>query len=241
MIQLAEFDWLDWLLNLVIAFYLGSFIWKFLKNYLTVVHPFDIEKGNQNELIHYVSISKQQLEEVQTTYQWESYDEYDNRVTEYMELLFDNLTQKHKGKEYSNKFWKELTRGQKIFWSFLAFSGEVDNGGLNQFLHNKGEHLTSVRQVMVELNQKELLKLYDSFLAELKENNLKMNWYLSLSQTTILGKNQRHRAYLKSLEVLNSPEELNDYFYSDECRIRWDKAMSDYIETNIEQFAIITS
>jgi hypothetical protein len=76
----------------------------------------------------------------------------------------------------------------KIFWSFLAFSGEVDNGGVNQFLHNKGEHLNAVRQVMVELNQTELLKLYDNFLAELKKNSLKMNWYLSLSQTTILSK-----------------------------------------------------
>jgi hypothetical protein len=35
-----------------------------------------------------------------------------------MELLFDNLTQKHKGKENSNLFWKELTRGQKSFGPF---------------------------------------------------------------------------------------------------------------------------
>jgi len=239
MSQVAEFDWLNWLLNLVLAYYIGSFIWEFLKKYFVMVRLFDIEKGNQNELIHFVTISKQQLENIQTTYQWESYDEYDNRVTEYMELLFDNLTQKHKRKENSNLFWKELTRGQKIFWSFLAFSGEVNNGGVNQFLHNKGEHLNAVRQVMVELNQTELLKLYDNFLAELKKNSLKMNWYLSLSQTTILSKNQRHRAYLKSLELLDSPEELNDYFYSDECRLQWDKAMSDYIESNLQQFALI--
>jgi hypothetical protein len=110
---------------------------------------------------------------------------------------------------------------------------------VNQFLHNKGEHLNAVRQVMVELNQTELLKLYDNFLAELKKNSLKMNWYLTLSQTTILSKNQRHRAYLKSLELLDTPEELNDYFYSDECRLQWDKAMSDYIESNLQQFALI--
>jgi hypothetical protein len=102
MSQVAEFDWLNWLLNLVLAYYIGSFIWEFLKKYFVMVRLFDIEKGNQNELIHYVTISKQQLENIQTTYQWESYDEYDNRVTEYMELLFDNLTQKHKGKEFKS-------------------------------------------------------------------------------------------------------------------------------------------
>jgi hypothetical protein len=121
MSQVAEFDWLNWLLNLVLAYYIGSFIWEFLKKYFVMVRLFDIEKGNQNELIHFVTISKQQLENIQTTYQWESYDEYDNRVTEYMELLFDNLTQKHKGKETSNLFWKELTRGQKSFFLFSIF------------------------------------------------------------------------------------------------------------------------
>jgi hypothetical protein len=240
MIQMSEFDWFDWLLNLVIAFYVGSFIWKFLKNYLWFAPLFDIEAGNQNELIHYVSIPKQQLEEVKHTYQWESYDEYDNRVTEYMELLFDNLTNKHREKHLSNQFWRELTRGQKVFWSFLAFSGDVENGGVYQFLHNKGEHLNAARQVMVELNQTELLKFYDNFMEEVKKNKLKLNWYLSLSQSPILGRKLRHRAYLNGLELLKSPEELNDYFYSDEFKKQWDKAMSDYIERSIEQFAIIT-
>lgn len=31
MSQVAEFDWLNWLLNLVLAYYIGSFIWEFLK------------------------------------------------------------------------------------------------------------------------------------------------------------------------------------------------------------------
>jgi hypothetical protein len=239
MTEIIRNDWLVWLLNIGIIFVMIGFVWKLLSKNLRFVTYFDINEGNQHELNYFVTIKKKQLDDIVDSYKWDEYDEYENRATEYMELLFDNLTEKHQGKVRSHKFWKELTRGQKIFWSYLAFEGEVDNGGLFQFLHNKPEHLHSARQVMVELNQTKLLKDYDIFLDEIQRKNRKLSWNSWLSNNPFASTKNRIQSFSDGYKILESPKLISSYFYSDEFKKQWDKSMCDYIESNYGQFAVI--
>jgi Domain of unknown function (DUF4375) len=239
MTEIIGNDWLVWLLNIGIIFVMIGFVWKLLSKNLRFVTYFDINEGNQHELNYFVTIKKKQLDDIVDSYKWDEYDEYENRATEYMELLFDNLTEKHQGKVRSHKFWKELTRGQKIFWSYLAFEGEVDNGGLFQFLHNKPEHLHSARQVMVELNQTKLLKDYDIFLDEIQRKNRKLSWNSWLSNNPFASTKNRIQSFSDGYKILESPKLISSYFYSDEFKKQWDKSMCDYIESNYGQFAVI--
>jgi hypothetical protein len=239
MTEIIRNDWLVWLLNIGIIFVMIGFVWKLSSKNLRFVTYFDINEGNQHELNYFVTIKKKQLDDIVDSYKWDEYDEYENRATEYMELLFDNLTEKHQGKVRSHKFWKELTRGQKIFWSYLAFEGEVDNGGLFQFLHNKPEHLHSARQVMVELNQTKLLKDYDIFLDEIQRKNRKLSWNSWLSNNPFASTKNRIQSFSDGYKILESPKLISSYFYSDEFKKQWDKSMCDYIESNYGQFAVI--
>lgn len=135
-----------------------------------------------------------------------------------MTIFFDSLTKHHRGQERSHKFWKELTRGQKVFWSYLALEGEIDNGGLFQFLHNCPEHLFSARQVMVELKQTQLLADYDTFLNEVEEKKWKIRWNIWQSNNPFSSQKKQLEAFSSGYKIMESPQKIEGYFYNDDFK-----------------------
>ncbi|MEA5139429.1 DMP19 family protein [Arcicella rigui] len=235
--QIIGKDWVDWFLNIAILLCAGNYFWTFFNNKAIIGKRFDINDGNQNQLIHYVTVQYEQIEHIRQAYIWEIYSVYDNRLTEYRQLFFDNLTKEHRGEEHSQKFWNELTRGQKIFWSFLAIEGEIDNGGLFQFINNYPEHLYSARQVMVELGQDKIIADYDEFLEEVEQKKMKLSWNIWQSNSPISNQRHRIKAFSDGYKILESTDTIEDYFDEEDFKRQWHKAMCDYIEQNIEQFS----
>ncbi|MEZ5059847.1 MAG: hypothetical protein R2879_22670, partial [Saprospiraceae bacterium] len=99
---------------------------------------FSLDDGNQEELILYSEIPQEELDSIQKKYSWDDYNKYDNRLWEYMTVFFDDVVSKS-GIQEREELWLKLNRPQKVFWTFLAFSGDTDNGGIYQFLFNKPE------------------------------------------------------------------------------------------------------
>ncbi|GAB5471914.1 MAG: hypothetical protein Mars2KO_00130 [Maribacter sp.] len=142
------------------------------------------------------------------------FDEHDNRMWEYMYKLFDETVEKS-GIQDNDKLWEQLSRPQKVFWAFLAFNGDTDNGGVDQFVYNRPKFIYRVLETWEELKIEELKTDYDFILSELKKRK---------------NKNGMLKSVLK----------LEEYYYDKEYKRKIYKIVSDYIESNIEMFAIIT-
>lgn len=237
--EIIGHDWLDWLLNITVVLSVVGYIWKFVTIRSGMIKHFDINEGNQAKLIHGLKVSKAQIADIQSSYNWDNYRWNENRITEYMDVFFDNLTKHHRGQERSHRFWKELTRGQKVFWSYLALEGEIDNGGLFQFLHNHPEHLFSARQVMVELKQTKLLADYDIFLNEVEEKKWKIRWNIWQSNNPFSSQDKQIKAFSRGYKIMESPKKIEEYFCTDDFKKTWHMAMSGYIEEHLEQYAQI--
>ncbi|MBN8826566.1 MULTISPECIES: DUF4375 domain-containing protein [unclassified Spirosoma] len=232
-------DWLDWLLNIAVVLAVGSFVWRFIRSRLRIVKQFDINQGNQSKLIHSVTVEKEQMNDITISHNANSYDSIGNAINEYTELLFDNMAKEHRGEERSHEFWLELTRGQKVFWTYLVFEGEVDNGGLFQFMHNSPEHLYAARQMMVELKQERLLTDYNIFLKEVEEKRTQLRWNTWRSNNPFYSQQKRLQAFSEGYKILKTPEIIEAYFYEDDFKGQWRKAMCDYIKRNADQYAVL--
>jgi hypothetical protein len=231
-------DWFDWLLNIAIVLAVGGFSWRFIRSRSGTVRQFDINEGNQSDLIHSVTVSREQLNAIARSRKTDGNDAAEDAINEYTELLFDSMTKNHSGSAHSHEFWLALTRGQKVFWSYLIFEGDVDNGGLFQFMNNYPEQLHAVRQVMVELKQEQLLNDYDVFLKEVADKQAQLRRNNRLVNAPFSSQEKRLQAFSDGYKILQTPALINAYFYTEAFKSQWHKAMCDYIEEHIDQFAL---
>ena len=200
---------------------------------------FSLDDGNQDSLIYAVKLQPEWLNSLNVKFSWNDFDEYDNRLWEYMYKLFDPVVE-NIGAVDSHEIWKSLTRGQKLFWSFLAFNGDTDNGGVDQFFYNRPEHALSVLEVWQELGISNLEKDYIATLEEIfgeanniaelraKFNELDSEW------------RERWEAFIEGHDELAGAEAIEEYYYDTEFKRRLFKTVCDYIENNIGQFAVVT-
>ena len=197
---------------------------------------YSISEGNQNELIHYVEVKQSWLNAVQAKYNWEHFDEYDNRMFEYMDELFDVMTEQKLEQESYHDFWKKLTRSQKVFWAFLSFNGDMDNGGVYQFFFNKPEHSLSVLEVWEELKVEKLKLDYHQVLEEVVgkfDKIVELRQYFSDESHRW---EQRWQAFTNGYNELKSTAVIESYYYNEYFKKELYWKMSEYIEANLTQF-----
>ncbi|MEQ8478028.1 DUF4375 domain-containing protein [Fulvivirga sp.] len=200
---------------------------------------FSLDDGNQCTLIYSIKIKQEWLDSLKVKYVWNDFDEYDNRLWEHMYTLFDPMVE-NSGAKNSNELWQNLTRGQKLFWSFLAFNGDTDNGGVYQFFSNRPEHAVSVLEVWHELNIDRLEKDYKATLEELVGKTDKISEFRTKFNEQDSDWNERWEAFNEGYKELPSAEAIEEYYYDKEFKRTLFKALTDYIENNIEQFALVT-
>jgi hypothetical protein len=198
---------------------------------------YSINDGNQTELIFAPAYNKQWFDELDKKYSWDNFGAYDNRFWEYMYNLFDTLPGLAKGQTKSDHdFFNKLTRGQKVFYSVLVFSGDTDNGGVYQFFFNRPEFCFAALEAFKELKLDTLSKDYENCLNEFigsadsygkrKEifNDPKFSW------------EQKAKSFQEGYSDIKSAKVIEDYFYTDEIKKVYYKTVVDYIDKNLDQF-----
>jgi len=199
---------------------------------------YSLNDGNQNELIISADATKEWLDSTKSKYAWNNFDEYDNLLWEYMYELFDKPIEKQENADYWT-LWNKLTREQKVFWAFLAFSGDTDNGGVNQFIFNKPEFIIAVAEMWYELGLEKIASDYESFLKELSGRTGKLNEVKDhLTLDSDIWKKIVSPFSNEKIE-LKSAMKIEDYFYDKEFRRKVYKKVADYIERNIDKFTTI--
>lgn len=201
---------------------------------------FSLDDGNQDTLKYSIKIKQEWLDSLKVKYVWDDFDEYDNRLWEYMYKLFDPMVE-NSGAKNNNELWQNMTRGQKLFWSFLTFNGDTDNGGVYQFFFNRPEHAVSALEVWHELNIDRLEKDYKATLEELIGKTDKISEFRFKFNEQDSDWHERWEAFNDGYKELPSAGAIEDYYYNKEFKRDLFKTVSDYIENNIEQFALVTN
>jgi hypothetical protein len=199
---------------------------------------YSINNGNQNELIVSMEISQKWLDSTNKKYNWNEFDEYDNKMWEYMYKFFDETVEKSGIKDY-NELWNKLNREQKMFWAFLAFNGDTDNGGVYQFIFNRPEFIISVAETWDELKMDELNKDYVNVLNELSGKSSKISELKTVFNDESQDWNKRWTSFSAGYKELKSTEKIEDYYYNKEFKKKLFKRVADRIENNIDKFATI--
>jgi len=199
---------------------------------------YSINDGNQIELIISADATKEWQDSTKSKYDWSKFDEYDNLLWEYMYELFDKPIEKQVNVDYWT-LWNKLTREQKVFWAFLAFSGDTDNGGVNQFIFNKPEFIIAVAEMWNELGLEKIASDYESFLNELSGKTGKLNEVKDhLTLDSDIWKKIVSPFSNEKME-LKTAMKIEDYFYDKEFRRKVYKKVVDYIDNNIDKFTTI--
>lgn len=199
---------------------------------------FSLEKGNQDSLIHWVQISRQKLDSIQHVYDWNMFDVNDNRLISYMNIFFDPMiTKSGIKKENQDMLWLDLTRPQKLFWSFLAFNGDVDNGGVYQFFINRPKHAFSILEVWKEVDLFDLEKDYDACLNQIINQKNREHKSIVNSEGSW---DKKWTLFQQGSKRLTTANKIERYYYNKPFKREMYQSVCDYIEKNIEQFAKIT-
>ena len=196
---------------------------------------YSLDDGNQTELIISAETTKEWIDSTKSKYNWNDFDEYDNLLWEYMYELFDKPIEKQTDVDYWT-LWNKLTREQKVFWAFLAFSGDTDNGGVNQFIFNKPEFLIAVSEMWNELGLEKIASDYESFLKELSGKSGDLTELKdTFNNQSDIWKNEV-LPFANEKRKLKSSDKIEDYFYDKEFRKKTYKKVAEYIENNIDKF-----
>ncbi|NER15114.1 DUF4375 domain-containing protein [Leptobacterium flavescens] len=199
---------------------------------------YSLNDGNQNELLVSIKVSQEWLESIKTKYDWNEFDEYDNRMWEYMYKLFDETIEQSEIESY-DELWSKLTHQQKLFWVFLSFNGDTNNGGVYQFLFNRPEFIIATAEAWEELGIEELETDYNAVLTELTGKISKIGELKSVFNDESKSWNKRWNSFADGYKELKSTEKIEDYYYDKEFKKIVHKKVADYIERNIEKFAEI--
>lgn len=198
---------------------------------------YSINDGNQSELIFAPDFDVAWFKELDEKYSWDNFKEFDNRYFEYMYALYDTLPSLAKGKASSRRdYFNKLTRGQKVFYSILAFGGDTDNGGVYQFFTNRFEMSYAVLEAFAELRFNKLYLDYGKCLEELfgtPDHSDRIKELLTLNETEL----QKHTTlFSEGKASFSSSKTIEDYFYSKEFKKLFYKTVVDYIDNNLDQF-----
>lgn len=202
---------------------------------------YSIDDGNQNSLIVGQTITKEWLETIKDKYSWDDFHEYDNRLWEYMDEIFDKMadnTTKEDYGEYDN-FWNVLTREQKVFWTFLVFNGDTDNGGVYQFIFNRPEFIFAVSEMWNELGMHKISRDYEKVLEELTGKSGKISELKTVFNDESKSMDERWDSFSEGYGELKTKEKIEAYYYDKEFKKSLYQKMADYIEQNIDKFAKI--
>jgi hypothetical protein len=198
---------------------------------------FDLSTGNQTKLTVFSNKTSKWIDEAIAQHGWENYDPYENRLTLYAEHLFDPLTQQMDIELEEQEIWDTLTKGQKLFFNFLVFEEEVDNGGIFQFFWNTPEHVYAFKQAIEILQLDGIKEGYSTVLAKYETLADKLN-----ELRAALGENDDEEskefihAFEKGLALFGEDEQVEDILYSEAYKLESHQAMCQYIEQHKAEF-----
>lgn len=196
-----------------------------------------IDDKRNNELRIDPAVPEAAFAKLQAEYAAKPYDKYDNLVYKFSELLLDPLAKISK-QEDSEKLFAELNRSQRIFSLLLQLEGQINNGGVYQFLWNRGESMMAAQEALWELNIEPLAADYEKVLDELEaatDNFIKdREFWVNVNHSEA----EKWKVFQDGRNYIPTGKKIEEYFYTEEFAQKYHQKIIDYVIANKEHFGV---
>ncbi|MBL7896727.1 MAG: DUF4375 domain-containing protein [Bacteroidia bacterium] len=162
-------------------------------------------------------------------------------LSDYFDKFVDHLANDILNINTGAEFYKKLTRGQRILWSYSNLTGQIENGGINQFYWNYGsDYFEDVKDVMSIIKDTKFTSLIFKYQEKfLKSKELLINYkYLDKKEPELkLGQYDPNAEYVNYYGLWSNTfggNDLDSYYYSNSKTL--DQFIIDYINNNPEEF-----
>ena len=194
--------------------------------------PLCLDQGNQNERQVVPRVALERLVDIQVTYRWDNFDEYDNRIWEYNYALLDPALKKANVKRLGT-LWNKFNRPQKMLFTFVSFVGQVDNGGVWQFLYNLPELSFAALETLTEIGATRLAGDYRRTLEEVLGKAATISKLRELAANERLTDQKRWAAFAQGYKELPSATRIEQYIFGNSFKAALFKRMSKCVESSL--------
>lgn len=194
-----------------------------------------LDDGNQHDRVLSTKLPVERLVEIQARYLWSSFDEDDNRLWEYRYAMLDPVLKK--SRLSFPRLWARLNRPQKTFYAFLAFDGDVNNGGVWQFLFNCPQLSLAALESFDQIGAKKLAANYQKTLAELGGQADTIADLRRRFEDQNLSTTKRWGAFVEGYDTVPSAKKIEQTYFTAKFKRPLYQSMAKYVEANLNAFA----
>lgn len=195
-----------------------------------------LDDGNQCDRILSIKVPLETLVEIQAKYPWSTFDEDDNRLWEYRYALLDPVLKKSRRLSFG-LLWARLNRPQKTFYAFLAFDGDVTNGGIWQFLFNCPQLSLAALEALEQIGARQLAANYQKTLEELGGQADTIAKLRRRFEDQNLSTTKRWAAFVQGYDTVPSAKKIEQAYYTAKFKRPLYQSMAKYVEANLNAFA----
>ena len=123
--------------------------------------------------------------------------------------------------------------------AYLAFTGDVDSGGIYQFLFNSPQFIFTAYEMFEELGLDRLKADYKLVLDELMGKPVQIKELKEVLKEGDENFESRWNAFAAGYESIKSSDVVESYYYRSYFKKELFEKIATYVEANLKHFAVI--
>jgi hypothetical protein len=221
---------------LLLILVVGFLVWRNKTNKIVNAPTEFVRLESKTESTqHLPLVSKNWISEIEKKWTIKEWGIYDNEHYDISNEICNDVYSKNKYWEKNQThadFLNELTKEQRIYFTLVNFEGQVNNGGVYQFLFNNPELSIIALQGMQEVGIEKLAQDYEKVLKEYFGKFNTIQELYSRFQNENNDWNKRWNSFAEGYKELESTEIIEDYFYKENFVKIYQEKLTEYVKAN---------
>ena len=221
---------------LLLILVVGFLVWRNKTNKIVNAPTEFVRLESKTESTqHLPLVSKNWISEIEKKWTTKEWEIYDNEHYDISNEICNDVYSKNKYWEKNQThadFLNELTKEQRIYFTLVNFEGQVNNGGVYQFLFNNPELSIIALQGMQEVGIEKLSQDYEKVLKEYFGKFNTIQELYSRFQNENNDWNKRWNSFAEGYKELESTEIIEDYFYKENFVKIYQEKLTEYVKAN---------
>lgn len=198
--------------------------------------------SSQSSSKHLPHVPVNWIEVIEEKYTKQSYDKYNNVHYELSKILcnevYDRSELFKQGKISHTELLNEMTKEQRIYQTLVNFEGQVNNGGVYQFLFNYPELSIIALEAFKIMGAAKLAKDYEQVLHEYFGKFDTVQDLYTKFQDNSKDWNKRWNAFAEGYKELPSAAMIEEYFYKEDFSKDYQAKIIAFVKQNRKQLMI---
>jgi hypothetical protein len=220
----------------VIAIAIIVILAQIIRKFKNRKDPFlNLKVADDHQDILIPASQRNEVQRIIEMYANKPYERYDNLTYKLSELLLDPLPKVIQQPDES-EYYQKLNVPQRVFSLAMQFEGQVDNGGVYQFLWNRPLSMYAARDALATLSIEPLATDYIQVLKELERHADNFGKDKTYWNNPEVPEEDKWKRFQEGRRYIPTGSKIEGYFYDDEFKAKWHKAINAYVERNMDKF-----